>query len=295
MEGKVILITGGNSGIGFATAAEAIRQNAKQVIILGRDEMRVKTAVSKLGERAVAEIADISSLSSIDAFIARAKAAYPVIDVLINNAGTFVPTFSKTTENFEITLASNVIGCAHLTYGLLPSLSASPHSRIVILSSGMVHQSSSSAILKRFQDIGGVKDNSTTLATYAESKVLISLWGQALQIALRNQPQTSHILVASCDPGAVNSGIANKTQAGLFTSVLAFVFPLISKTPELGAVPVIFCATSSAIKDHGGDVWTEGPNVKLMKLKSYFNSSNRDLAFKGINDVIKSTGRSVPL
>jgi len=295
MEGKVIVVTGGNNGIGYAFAIEAVRQKAKQVIIVGRDETRVKKAVEKLGERAIGEIVDVSSLTSIDAFIDRAKIAYPIIDLLINNAGTFVPPFSKTTENMEITLASNVIGCAHLTYGLLPCLSASPNSRIVILSSGMVHQSSQSAISKRLRDIGGFKDESTTLATYAESKVLVSLWGTALQIALRVNPKTSHILVASCDPGAVNSGIANKMQPGILTSALQMIFPFISKTPELGAVPVIYCATSPEIKDHGGEVWTEGPRVQVMKLKGYFNTANRDAAYNGINDVIISTGRTVPV
>ena len=294
MEGKVIVVTGGNSGIGLAFAIEALRQKAKQVIIVGRDETRVKKAVEKLGERAIGEIVDVSSLTSIDAFIARAKIAYPIIDLLINNAGTFVPPFSKTNDNMEITLASNVIGCAHLTYGLLPCLSASSNSRIVILSSGMVHQSSQPAISKRLLDIGGLKDVSTTLATYAESKVLVSLWGTALQITLRANPKTSHILVASCDPGAVNSGIANKMQPGFLTSALQMIFPLISKTPELGAVPIIYCATSPEIKDHG-KVWTEGPRVQVMKLKGYFNTANRDAAYKGINDVIISTGRTVPV
>ena len=91
MDGKIIVVTGGNSGIGLAFAIEALRQKAKQVIIVGRDETRVKKAVEKLGERAIGEIVDISSLTSIDAFIAHAKIAYPIIDLLINNAGTFVP------------------------------------------------------------------------------------------------------------------------------------------------------------------------------------------------------------
>jgi len=187
-----------------------------------------------------------------------------------------------------------VIGCAHLTYGLLPSLSKSPTARIVILSSGMVHQSSVSAISKRLLDVGGVKDTTTSLSTYAESKVLISLWGQALQDSFLLQPQLSHILVASCDPGAVNTGIQNKTQSSLLTIALAFIFPLISKTPALGAVPVVFCATSPLIKDNKGAVWTEGPRVSLMKLKSYFNKENQKATLKAINTALISAGRTVP-
>ena len=52
-----------------------------------------------------------------------------------------------------------------------------------------------------------------------------------------------------------------------------------------------FCATSAEVAAHPGAVWTEGPRVRLMPLKPYFNAENRDLAWAAINAAIKATGR----
>ena len=68
--------------------------------------------------------------------------------------------------------------------------------------------------------------------------------------------------------------------------------PLFAKTPAGGAVPLTFCATSAEVAAHPGAVWTEGPRVKLMALKPYFNEKNRDAAWIAINAAIVATGRS---
>ena len=57
-------------------------------------------------------------------------------------------------------------------------------------------------------------------------------------------------------------------------------------------MPLIFCATSAEVAAHPGAVWTEGPRVKLMPLKPYFNAENRDAAWAAINAAIKATGRA---
>ena len=56
-------------------------------------------------------------------------------------------------------------------------------------------------------------------------------------------------------------------------------------------MPLIFCATSAEVTSHPGTVWAEGPRVKLMALKPYFNDKNRDAAWVAINAAIKETGR----
>lgn len=203
-------ITGANSGIGFAAAELCLRAGASRVIVVGRNAGRVAAAVSQLGPKATGEVADVASFTSIDAFVERMRAAYPVskanaspgrripasfsttdrrlgrappshcqvIDVLIANAGVINSPHSKTPEGFEVTFGTNVIGCAHLTYGLLPLVSASPTGRIVILSSFYVSSCTQRSISARLLDVGGVRETSTTLAHYNESKVLVTLWGQ---------------------------------------------------------------------------------------------------------------------
>lgn len=87
LNGKVVLVTGANSGIGFEIAQACVAAEAGRVIVAGRRKDAVDEAVAKLGSRAVGELVDQSSLASIDEFVARVSRAYPVIDVLFDNAG----------------------------------------------------------------------------------------------------------------------------------------------------------------------------------------------------------------
>ena len=102
MKDKIVFITGANAGIGYAVAEECVRQGAGRVIVAGRDAGRVAAAAQALGPSAVGEVVDVSSPASIDAFVARCNNAYPQIDILINNAGVFIPPHSKTAEGFEV-------------------------------------------------------------------------------------------------------------------------------------------------------------------------------------------------
>jgi NAD(P)-dependent dehydrogenase (short-subunit alcohol dehydrogenase family) len=216
---KTVLVTGANSGIGYAFCEEAVRQKAARVIVAGRDAARTAAAAAALGPTAVAEVVDLSSLASIDAFIARARASYPVIDVLVNNAGIVRTPHAKTAEGFEITLATNLIGLAHLTNSLVPNVSASPTGRIVIVTATPVKWSSEGAIAARLRDVGGKGDTATTFGSYTDSKVFASLYGQALQRHLAARAGSKHVLVASCDPGGVNTPIQGKMVPGLLTTL----------------------------------------------------------------------------
>ena len=221
LAGKIILVTGANSGVGYAFCEEAVRQNAARIIVAGRDAARCSTAAAALGSTAVAEVVDLSSLSSIDAFVVRARATYPVIDVLVNNAGIFLTRHSKTAEGFEVTLATNLIGLAYLTNALVPNVSASRTGRIIIVTATPVGQfSSAAAIAARLRDVGGMRDTTTTFGSYLDSKVFASLYGQALQRHLAARAGSKHVLVASCDPGAVSTPIQAKMVPGLVTGLL---------------------------------------------------------------------------
>jgi hypothetical protein len=105
---------------------------------------------------------------------------------------------------------------------------------------------------------------------------------------------TARIQVYSCDPGAVNTGIQHKSSAGLITNILSLMFPLIGKTPEAGAVPVLHLATAAIPAEQGGAVFTEGPAVRLFKTPSYMSEANRDAAFAAINAALRDKGRAVP-
>jgi NAD(P)-dependent dehydrogenase (short-subunit alcohol dehydrogenase family) len=88
LEGKTVVITGGNSGIGYA-AAEAFAAAGSRVVISGRSEEKVQAASQSLGVTGI--VADVSDLSAIDALVEQVKAEFSRVDVLFINAGVFMP------------------------------------------------------------------------------------------------------------------------------------------------------------------------------------------------------------
>src|SRR5258707_7069103 len=99
-EGKVAVVTGGNSGIGLATAKAFAREGAS-VVITGRDEASLRKAEKEIGGGALAVRADASKLSDLDALMEKVKSRFKKIDALFVNAGVgkFVP-FDQVTEAF---------------------------------------------------------------------------------------------------------------------------------------------------------------------------------------------------
>lgn len=90
LQGKTALITGGTTGIGFATAKLFLRQGAR-VAITGQDEQRVRAAAAELGAGALAILADVASVSDMAAVAARIKAEFGGLDIVFANAGIAKP------------------------------------------------------------------------------------------------------------------------------------------------------------------------------------------------------------
>lgn len=103
LDGKVAVITGGNSGIGLATAVEFARQGAK-VVITGRDEKTLAEAERKIGGEVLAVRADVGKLTDIDKIYDAVRERFGKIDVLFVNAGIgiFKPIETITEEDFDL-------------------------------------------------------------------------------------------------------------------------------------------------------------------------------------------------
>jgi NAD(P)-dependent dehydrogenase (short-subunit alcohol dehydrogenase family) len=123
LKGKVAVITGGNSGIGLATAKEFVAQGA-EVVISGRDEKTLEEAAKELGGKALAVRADIGRLDEIDGLFATVKAKFGRIDVLFVNAGVgkFVPLEAMTEEIYDSILDINLKGAFFTIQKALPLL-----------------------------------------------------------------------------------------------------------------------------------------------------------------------------
>ena len=151
--GRTAVITGGNNGLGYETALVLARHGAT-VVLACRDAGRAAAAAGRItaavpGARVGTVPLDLSRQSSVRAAADRLRAAYPRLDLLINNAGLIVPAHTLTEDGFELTLATNHLGHFALTGLLLDTLLATPGSRVVTVSSIGHRRASSTPATRR--------------------------------------------------------------------------------------------------------------------------------------------------
>jgi NAD(P)-dependent dehydrogenase (short-subunit alcohol dehydrogenase family) len=139
----IVLVTGSTDGIGLATARVLSAQGA-HVVIHGRDPERLEAAARLLAQDGCAvvgrECADLSSRREVHDLAARVRARWPRLDVLVNNAGVFLPTLVTTVDGVEATYAVNHLAPFALAHLLLPALRASDGGRIVNVGSNAHRQ-----------------------------------------------------------------------------------------------------------------------------------------------------------
>ena len=140
LKGKNIIVTGGNSGLGFYTAL-ALGEAGAEVIIACRDKAKGQEALEKLQKSASSglfklEILDLADQESIANFANRFLALNKPLDILVNNAGVMAPPKREVnTKGFELQFATNHLGHFALTGLLLPALKQSQKPRVVVVSS----------------------------------------------------------------------------------------------------------------------------------------------------------------
>src|SRR4029077_2170321 len=137
-EGKVAVVTGGNSGIGLATAKAFVREGA-HVVITGRNDQTLKAAQQELGGRSLAFRMDVSRVADIDAAMHQIQREVGRIDALFVNAGiaVFHPFAEETEASFDATFNTNVKGAYFTVQRALPLLQKG--STVVINASIVAH------------------------------------------------------------------------------------------------------------------------------------------------------------
>jgi NAD(P)-dependent dehydrogenase (short-subunit alcohol dehydrogenase family) len=122
LQGKIAVITGGNSGIGYASAQQFLAEGASQVIITGRNAEAVQQAASNLGPNASGIISDTGQMADIAQLAGQVQAVADRIDVLFINAGTgkFAPIESMTESAFDLNMNVNFKGAYFTIQALLP-------------------------------------------------------------------------------------------------------------------------------------------------------------------------------
>ncbi len=138
-KGKVILITGANTGLGFQTALELAKKNAF-VIMAGRNTDKINQAILDIKKemptaKLEAGIVDLSDLNSVKTFAESIKGKHNQLNVLINNAGVMFPPPSKTKDGYELQFGVNFMAHFALTAYLFELLNTTKKSRVITLSS----------------------------------------------------------------------------------------------------------------------------------------------------------------
>lgn len=187
--GKKVVITGGSSGFGLATAMLLADEGAR-VLITGRTQAKLDSACEKLGNNAVAVLSDAASLTDIDELADRVKAEFGTIDALFVNAGIsrYVPFESMTEEVYDELLTINAKGPYFAVQKLAPLISAG---------SGVVLTTSISNVL-------GIP----MISAYAASKA--SLRSMTRSLARELLPQK--IRVNAVSPGPIDTGSLERSM-----------------------------------------------------------------------------------
>lgn len=139
LKGKLAIVTGANTGLGYETA-KALYQKGAQVVVACRNPQKAEDAIAKIkaggpgGSLEVGQL-DLSGIESVKDFCTDFSSRFDRLDLLINNAGVMVPPPSKTSDSFELQYGVNFIGHFALTGRLYPLLEQTPDSRVVTLSS----------------------------------------------------------------------------------------------------------------------------------------------------------------
>ncbi|OMD20479.1 SDR family oxidoreductase [Paenibacillus odorifer] len=248
MRGTIALVTGANSGMGLATTVELARKGAK-VIMVCRNRQRGEEALAAAKQKSRSEdielmLCDLASLESIRSFAEEFTVKYPMLDILINNAGVVTIKRQLTKDGFEMDLGVNHLGHFLLTNLLLKSLQAAEQGRIIVVASGAYK-------------IGALHYEDPTLArrfnpakAYARSKLANILFTRELALRLHG----TRVTVNCLHPGAVGTNIGVNRETGFGKSVLKLL-SYFFLTPEQGADTAIYLATDPDLGEVTGQYY----------------------------------------
>lgn len=248
MQGKVVLITGGNTGIGKATAVALARMGAR-VTITSRDPDKGQAALADIRQQAGSDAVqcmrlDLASLAGVRRFAAEFTAGHPRLDVLINNAGLVLKERSETVEGFETTFGVNHLGHFVLTHELLPLLRRSAPARVVVLASD-AHRGAPDGL--DFDDLQLHRKYGAWKA-YCRSKLANLLFTLELAERLRG----SGVTVNAVHPGVVATEFAASEDTGRLFGFLMKLSRWALLSPEQGARTSVHVASAPELAEVSG-------------------------------------------
>lgn len=229
LEGKVVIITGGSSGMGLEAAKNLAKHGAK-VIIASRNETKLKAARDEIKEvsgnnKIAYRLLDLGSFKSVRNFATDIVASEHRLDILVNNAGAIGLPDKLSVDGLNLTMQVNYFGAFLLTYLLLPLLKSSAPSRIINGSASSIYIGHIE--FEHWNDIGRYN----LITSLANSKLAVTLFSAELDHRLKGTGVTSN----TYDPFLVrNTDILNNIPSGIADISKIFVDMIGQRREEVG-------------------------------------------------------------
>jgi NAD(P)-dependent dehydrogenase (short-subunit alcohol dehydrogenase family) len=246
---KIILITGGTSGIGKATALELLRTNSRVVIgarnIASGEAVRDELSMLSGQDHVDVLAGDLSSLASVREMVNMFQKKYSHLDVLINNAAVYKNTRQLSADGFELMFATNYLAAFLLTNLLPDSLKASGQARVL-------NVTAPSMTKLNFDDLQSEK-NFNALNAFGASKMADLLF----TFDLAGRLEGTGITVNAVHPGLARSNLMR--DANFFVRTLSTLF---SGTPEKAALGILGVAISDQLANETGKFFSKGDEIQ---------------------------------
>lgn len=267
--GKVAIVTGANSGIGYETA-KALAAKGATVILACRNLEKAAVAQENIQQtvnNAQLEVMqiDLADLQSVHDFAETFKKKYDRLDILVNNAGIMAPPFTQTKDGFEVQFGANHLGHFALTGLLLDTILATAQARVVNVSSSM-HRMGSGTI--NFDNLNAEKGYNASGA-YSQSKLANLLF--TLELNRRFSEIKAGVIAVASHPGWTVTGL--QKGAGMHS-----ISRVIGQSPPMGALPTLYAATAPDMQPND----YIGPNSFLMEMRGYPKKVGRSKAAQDV-------------
>lgn len=260
MTGKTVLVTGATNGIGLE-ACVALAKAGATVGMVGRSPEKTAQAMAEVKRRSGSDavrtfLCDFSRQADVRRLASEVKAAFPRLEVLLNNAGAVNDSRTESPDGIEMTFAVNHLGYFLLTMELEPLLLASAPARVVSVASRAHYRADMD-----LADVGYAKGGYSIMGAYGRSKLANVLFTRQLAKRWAGKGVVAH----SLHPGVVATNIWSRAPSWA-KPVLSVIQKLWMITPEQGARTMVFLSSDPTAQASSGAYWDECREKRASRL-----------------------------
>jgi NAD(P)-dependent dehydrogenase (short-subunit alcohol dehydrogenase family) len=262
LTGGIIVVTGGNSGLGYESV-KAFAMKGAEVVLASRSTEKGEEARAEIlkdfpeGKIKVMQL-DLGDLDSVRGFVSAFKLSYKKLNILLNNAGIMMTPYFTTKDGFEGQIGTNHLGHFALTGLLMDVVIKTPGARIVNVSSGAHKRGEMDFTNLQFEN---GKDYSPMKA-YGRSKLSNLLFTYELQRKL--EAANKDTIAAAAHPGLAMTNLARYVEGKFLFKILTPLFKRMAQDQAQGALPQIRASVDATVK--GGEYY--GPDGRN-EMKGY--------------------------